>query len=59
MNTPKRYPVYTVDDGGNIREYCGPDAWNCLRNRSRERRVFKKDLPKGFKVSRSYTDFDV
>lgn len=56
---PRRYPVYTVDDQDRIREYWGVDAWEVLRDRSRERRIFKKDLPKGFEVFESFCDYDV
>jgi hypothetical protein len=55
---PKRYPVYTIDDKGRIREYTGIDAYLLLRNGD-ERRVFKKDLPKGFNVYESFCDYDV
>ena len=55
---PRRYPVYTVDNEGRIREYTGPEAYDLLRNRN-ERRVFKKDLPKGFEVHESFCDYDV
>lgn len=56
---PKRYPVYTVDDQDRIREYWDVDAWEVLRDRSKERRIFKKDLPKNFKVFESFRDYDV
>ena len=55
---PKRFPVYTVDGQDRIREYHGVDAWLLLRKPD-ERRVFKKDLPKGYEVYEELTDYDV
>lgn len=56
---PKRWPAYTIDGEGRIREYWGEDAWLILRGRhGDERRVFKKDLPKGFVPYESLGDFD-
>lgn len=55
---PKRYPVYTVDDDGRIREYQGIDAWEFFQ-KPNERRIFKKDLPKNFVVHESFCDYDV
>lgn len=57
---PKRWPAYTIDDEGHIREYWGVDAWCLLRGRhANERRIFKKDLPRDFVVYESWDDFDV
>ena len=56
---PKRFPAYTIDDEGRIREYQGVDAWEILRSRTKERRIFKKDLPKGFEVYERFCDYDV
>ena len=56
--TPKRFPVYTVDGQGRIREYQGIDAWNILRGPD-ERRIFKKDMPKDCVIHESFCDYDV
>lgn len=56
---PKRWPAYTIDEEGHIREYWGVDAWRLLRNWLDERRIFKKDLPRDFVVYESWDDFDV
>lgn len=55
---PKRYPVYTIDEEGRIREYQGIDAWVFFKKQS-ERRIFNKDLPRGFAVHERFADIDV
>lgn len=55
---PKKYPVYTMDGKGNIREYWGVDAW-CSMRKLDERRIWKKDLPKDFTVHEEWHDIDV
>ncbi|MBQ1449888.1 MAG: hypothetical protein IIZ12_03010 [Eggerthellaceae bacterium] len=55
---PKRYPAYTIDDEGHIREYQGIDAWVFFK-KPNERRIFKKDLPKDFTAYERFADIDV
>lgn len=55
---PKRFPAYTIDEQGRIREYWGADAWSILRDPG-EQRIFKKDLPKNFEVFKELDDYDV
>ncbi len=44
---PKRWPVYTIDPEGRIREYHDVDAWLIMK-RPEEQRTFIKDLPKNY-----------
>jgi len=55
---PARFPVYTVDPQGRIREYTGVDAWLFFKQPD-EQRLFKKDLPKGCEIYEQHNDIDV
>lgn len=54
---PMRFPAYTIDDHGVIREYLDADSWVICRG-LHETAISKKNLPKDFKPAFSFNFFD-
>lgn len=50
--------VYGIDSKGRIYRYQNKVTFEFFK-RLDERRIFKKDLPKGFKVYREYVEYDI
>lgn len=55
MDSPKRFPAYTVDVDGLIRKYCSWSAWkNHALNAEGEERAYRKQLGETFDVYETY-----
>jgi len=50
--------VYSIDSKGRIRRYQNKITFEFLK-RMDERRIFKKNLPKGFEIYREYVEYDI
>ena len=51
--------VYGIDQKGRIYRYQNKITFEFFAHTNGVRRIWKKDLPKGFKVYREYVEYDI